>query len=680
MRLVLATLALLAAFFIATYNLQHDSLWYDEGWSLWAVHSDEPMPKSPSSAVQWLRANLTTTLARVRGDVHPPLYFLALDGWVIAAGESVFVTRLLSVLFGMIALAATYAVGTALWDRAAGLMSLVILAAASFFVYYTREVRMYTLLMAFASLSTWAYLCWEKKPTLRRTLLYGITLAALIYTHYAGTLVIAAQGLHFAITRLKRMVATRQMPLFHIRPVLPLLIGAALYVPWLPVMLAQIRINNGRPLALPVPTDWGAVEALWDIVTSGMWSQFALPFEVALVGGVLILLVQTRQPRKPSVPWALIASSFDKLLLLLLWLLITPVVLLALNAWVTPVFQIRYNIALLPAGALLAAWGLWMVSQLALPLPTHSGVRNQIPDRQLLTKVTFALRTPYPALIVTVLLLIQIAYTELAMYTQFWPEKSRWNAAVAQMVAARQPLEPALLDFTAESVVAYYDRQMGLRRGISINLGWRDHTPTELRTLVEKLQRAPSVWVVMRSNYPNDWDALAALNGTRVVGYRDSVINVVFYRFDLPSALGDGLNPLAQDHLRFQFGDLLAYTGGIGHQLYVRAGETFRLSVPLTLTTLQPLNSSYTVGVYLTEGYNTQRARWDMPLPAHQSGETITLMPQWTLPADLPPGIDHLRLIVYQGDPASNRLPLLESDQRLYWGTELIFAEVIVDH
>src|SRR5215207_3887892 len=125
-----ASILLLLAFLIASWHLQRESLWDDEGWSLWAVQADSPVE----------------TLSRVQSDVHPPLYFVLLDGWVALAGESVYAVRFLSLLAGMVGLAATYALGKRLFDPAAGLIALALLATSGFFIYYTRETRMYTLL------------------------------------------------------------------------------------------------------------------------------------------------------------------------------------------------------------------------------------------------------------------------------------------------------------------------------------------------------------------------------------------------------------------------------------------------------------------------------------------------------------------------------------------------------
>jgi len=138
------------------------------------VHDDGDSPASATEAARYVYTSLKDTFTRIRDDVHPPLYYLALDVWVMATGESVYAVRLLSTLFGLVVLAGTYATGARLFDRQTGLMAVVVLGTASFFVYYTREARMYTLLLALAALSTWAYVRWMEQPNRWRTGFYAI--------------------------------------------------------------------------------------------------------------------------------------------------------------------------------------------------------------------------------------------------------------------------------------------------------------------------------------------------------------------------------------------------------------------------------------------------------------------------------------------------------------------------
>jgi len=663
-----ASLLILVAFGIVTADIQRDSLWNDEGWTVWAVYSPY----------------LADMFARVRGDVHPPFYFLVLYGWVRLTGESVYTLRLLSALFGMIGLAATYAVGKKLIDRPTGLMALVILGTASFFVYYTREARMYTLLLALGALSTWAYLLWRERSTLFRALAYGLLMAAMLYTHYAGGIVIMTHILHLLLTYPYRGVQdssrifaspppgakatrlpektsplkglTRRLPVlsghtvvtrrkihpsvakFRISHILtPYLLTLLLYSPWLPIFLNQMRANPDGPLAIPVQTDWAALAALVLILVGGSWWLYVMP----LVLGRAI----------PNL-----RQYGSGVLLLVLWLLLTPMVLLALNAWIAPVYQVRYAIAMLPAGALLVAYGLRWIG---------------FPG--LLKKLRLAVGTRYISslqILLAAILLFLIVYAQLTIYPELWPEKPPWEGTIRAMTSARDPLEPTITDIAAYSPVAYYDRLLNIRQGVSLDLSWRPHNYDEIMNLVAKFDRTPSVWVALPVNTAKTWHIVAALDGERQASYRSSLVNMIFYRFDQGGG-GD---------LEFRFGDLLRYVSGPGasQRFSVAAGGS--LCVDLALQTLAVLDGAYSVGLHLVDITGTTLvAQWDAGLGTPAAGESLALKPCIDIPANASPGYYHLELVVYEW-ANQKRLRLFEDGggEPLPWGDVLMLAAVDV--
>ncbi len=610
-----STVLLLAAFAIILTGLGRESLWNDEAWTAWAVRSPY----------------IAETLARVRDDVHPPLYFLLLDGWTLAAGESVYALRLPSAWFALIALAAVYAIGRRCFGGAAGLIALALLATASFFVYYAREARMYSLLLALSTLALWAYVRWRDQPTPRRALAYAALLAALLYTHYAGALVVAAQVIHLVLTPLlsfhwppgwgnREPVRWRD----RFRAALPYVLALAAFVPWLPMALAQFRANPNGPLAVPVPTDAGTVAALVLLVTGG----YGWLWLVVLLWGAL----RFERRRRGIVA------------LLIFGLVLPPAALLALNAWVAPVYQVRYTITLLPAGALLAAYALRRVR-----LP-GIGARHAVP--------------------LQVLLLAVLVYLQLAAYPALWPGKPDWEAALRQMIAARQPLEPTITDFAPYSPAAYYARQLPVRQGISLDLSWRLHSMDELRDLAAVFDQTPSVWVALPTNTAKTWHLAALLDVGRGAGYRASLVNMIFYRFDRERA-GD---------LRFQFGDRLRVVSGTGAATQFDTQRGDEVCVTFILETLMPLDGLYSAGLHLVDLSGTQSiAQQDTGLGIHDTGETVRFTPCLTIPTGAAPGYYHLELAVYNWS-TGERLPVMEigGGEGVAWGDVMRLAAVNV--
>lgn len=601
---LLVVLAIWAVFLITTVDLRRESLWNDEAWTAWAVHSPY----------------VADTLGRVRADVHPPLYFLLIDGWTLAAGDSVYSLRLFSALWGMIGLAATYAVGVRLFDRWTGLIGLVVLGTASFFVYYTREARMYSLLLALSAVSTLLYLRWRGRKTILRGLIYGVSLAALAYTHYAGVLMAITHILHWVVSpqpkaRLRTIIINS----------LPYVLAAVLFSAWLPTFLTQMRANPNGPLAIPIPTDWATVAGLVLILTGGNWWLYLLPF---VLGRAIPALRQYWRP----------------VLLLVIWLLLTPTALLILNALAAPVYQVRYAIAMLPAGALLVAYA---VRQMQIP---------RLPEQW---------RYALPLLAVAVL-----TYSQLTIDKNIWPEKPQWETVIRSMMDERQPLEPIITDFAPYSPSAYYDRQFDIRQGISLDLSWRLHSPQEVSERVNTFQNAPPVWVALPVNTAKTWQIVAQLDETRTAGYQASLVNMIFYRFD----------PSDESDLQFRFGDAVQIESApLANEIFVMQPDE-PLCVDLELTALKDLDNSLSAGLHLVDITGTQTiAQWDEGLGVVTKGSSIERNPCLTIQAGTPAGHYHLEFVVYEW-ATLERLRLIEdgSGQAVAWGDVLMLAAVDV--
>lgn len=180
-------------------------------------------------------------LAFVRGDVHPPLYFLLLHGWTRLAGDSPAALRGFSLL-------ASVAAGLAfagLVLRVFGRRPAAVLAAWLFWLspvlfYYSVEVRMYALatlwwVLALAALDR---LLWTAPPSRRALLGFVLAAAAAFYTHYAALFALAGLFCFWVLEVLSRRAA--------LRPLLIALTGVSLLgLPWIPVLLRQREAKAG---------------------------------------------------------------------------------------------------------------------------------------------------------------------------------------------------------------------------------------------------------------------------------------------------------------------------------------------------------------------------------------------------------------------------------------------------
>ena len=125
---LLLALFVLLAFALRVLRLDFQPLWWDEGYSVWfATH---PLGQMAALTAQ---------------DIHPPLYYALLHGWIGLLGAGPVSLRLLSVLFGVLAIPAIYLAGRRMLTRRAALLAAFLLAISPLHVYYSQEVRMYGL-------------------------------------------------------------------------------------------------------------------------------------------------------------------------------------------------------------------------------------------------------------------------------------------------------------------------------------------------------------------------------------------------------------------------------------------------------------------------------------------------------------------------------------------------------
>ncbi|NJN99268.1 MAG: hypothetical protein HC875_36830 [Anaerolineales bacterium] len=118
----------LAGFGLRLYRLGADSLWYDETVSAFLASA------SP--------AELVTHTAR---DIHPPGYYLLLHFWTLAAGHSEFALVFFSLGFGLLLIPLTYQLARLLGNRQVAIWAALLVAVSPYHLWYSQEVRMYTL-------------------------------------------------------------------------------------------------------------------------------------------------------------------------------------------------------------------------------------------------------------------------------------------------------------------------------------------------------------------------------------------------------------------------------------------------------------------------------------------------------------------------------------------------------
>jgi uncharacterized membrane protein len=131
----------LIGFGLRLYHLSFQPLWGDEGWSFYFAGQSLP-----------------ALLALTALDIHPPLYYVLLKGWLSIAGFDPETARFFSVVAGTALIPLVAVLGQRLLGRRVGGVSAGIVAVMPIAIYYSQEVRMYGLVTLLGALSTYSFI------------------------------------------------------------------------------------------------------------------------------------------------------------------------------------------------------------------------------------------------------------------------------------------------------------------------------------------------------------------------------------------------------------------------------------------------------------------------------------------------------------------------------------------
>jgi len=128
-------------------------------------------------------------------DFHPPLFYLTLKLWTNIFGNSVIVMRMLSVVLGMLTVWISYKIGQLINDKKVGSWIALFVAVNPLLVYYSQEIRMYSMITTLITGVLYFYLKLEKEKNIANTVFYNLLCLASFLTFYGSVFFIATLAL-----------------------------------------------------------------------------------------------------------------------------------------------------------------------------------------------------------------------------------------------------------------------------------------------------------------------------------------------------------------------------------------------------------------------------------------------------------------------------------------------------
>ena len=338
-RAAVVLLILAAGFFLRVYGLGRESIWLDEGYTLW-----------------FARFDLLHVL--LNQENNPPLYFLLMHWWVMLFGGSEFSLRLPSVIFGCLSIIMIYRVGKQLYGHEEGLLAGFLLCVSAFHIAFSREARTFSLTLLLSLLSVHFFIKLLRRETDAGTLSgYILFSLLLMYSHIYGLFIIMFENLFVLNSFFLPGGRCRIKPLNWILAQAVLLV---LFCAWVPIFLDRIRfVKAGFWLKMPDIGIIGKTIAAYCNNSHFLEVLYILLAGIAVIGGPFLKRsYSSNAARADGMGSDSVGEFFSegrKSSFLLLWFLVPIIFPFIVSRFITPIYHIKYTIVALPAFYLLVA-------------------------------------------------------------------------------------------------------------------------------------------------------------------------------------------------------------------------------------------------------------------------------------------------------------------------------------
>ncbi|OHA84326.1 MAG: hypothetical protein A2408_03895 [Candidatus Yonathbacteria bacterium RIFOXYC1_FULL_52_10] len=318
------------------WNIGAEGLRLDESQSVWQA----------SHSLEFIRMYMLK-------NVHLPLHNSLLHWWMGVFGTSEGAVRALALIPGLLSIPALYLLAREFLSRRFALFAAALGSLSPFWVWYSREIRMYSLLTLITILSYYYFIKAIKEDRAIWYIFYGASALVGIYTHYFFFLVLLSQLVFFFTTWKINWGGSEAAPekKWHmlIRFLFVALVVIGAFAPWV-YSLAQHYGSGSLAPVLTKPTTFNIVLAFYEFMF-GFQPDSIMPSLVAgwplvILGGFVFLT--KRHP----------ISAIT--LILILGMLIPIAVGFAASQYM-PLFLSRYFIIVTP---LLFIFLAWFVSEL----------------------------------------------------------------------------------------------------------------------------------------------------------------------------------------------------------------------------------------------------------------------------------------------------------------------------
>jgi mannosyltransferase len=326
-RLTLASWICVAITIVAAmlrfFNLGKESIWLDEGFSIWLAHFD------------W------RSLWRIvsNSEANMAFYYLLLHLWV-GFGESEVLVRSLSAVAGVLTIPVYFELCRRMFNTHVALIASLLLATNTFHTFYSQEARAYSLVVLLTTLSCLFFIRALDCRTRWDWVWYVLTATLASYSHFFAWLVIGAQWISLLALG-RHSVPWRRFGAS----------AVAIGILCAPLFEYILKDKDGH-------LDWISRPVFFDLyIMLGDFAGFrfrmlVFVFSVACLVALFFAIIEWKS-LKSDERWHFV--------LLVCWFVIPVILTFGVSQW-KPLFADRFLIVCLPAFLMLVSVGLSRIS------------------------------------------------------------------------------------------------------------------------------------------------------------------------------------------------------------------------------------------------------------------------------------------------------------------------------
>ena len=243
--LLIVVIILLGSYFFSMRGISQEMIRRDELTTLGHIGALEV--DSNVMSITDTIASLTTY-----SEQHPPLYFILANVWGRLFSYHDVTIKLFSVFCGLLAIATLFRLATDIGGVFVGYYSIFIASTSVLFLFYTHDIRQYTLAL-FLTVAMWLLYFriirnLQSVNKMQIALLMVLT-AGMMYTHYSTIFILIPIGLYHVVFVPK----TKHWW----QVTLAFALAGVLFLPWLPTAIIglgghSIKIDEGEKLYMPL--------------------------------------------------------------------------------------------------------------------------------------------------------------------------------------------------------------------------------------------------------------------------------------------------------------------------------------------------------------------------------------------------------------------------------------------